>query len=207
MKQILQTKQTETGKTTIDTTNLHPVQAIKGFFTGKSISNEDLAAVKAYNAEFNNLRQAAIDAGKDVSNFKMTQEQTNAVMANASDNAKNIVAGADGAAVSIKGLEVSSKAATVAMRALSLAGNMLLVGLVTTAISKAITAYDNYKHRVENAQKSLDEFNESLKSQKQELSSQEDWINKNGSNYDSLSSGVNKYGKNISLTAEQFSIF
>lgn len=135
----------------------------------------------------------------------MTQEQTNAVMANASDNAKNIVAGADGAAVSIKGLEVSSKAATVAMRTLSLAGNMLLVGLVTTAISKAITAYDNYKHRVENAQKSLDEFNESLKSQKQELSSQEDWINKNGSNYDSLSSGVNKYGKNISLTAEQFS--
>ena len=93
------------------------------------------------------------------------------------------------------------------MKALSLAGNMLLVGLVTTAISKVITDYDNYKHRVENAQKSLDEFNEFLKSQKQELSSQEDWINKNGSNYDSLSSGVNKYGKNISLTAEQFLIF
>ena len=57
----------------------------------------------------------------------MTQEQTNAVMANASDNAKNIVAEADGAAISIKGLEASSKAATVAMKALSLAGNMLLV--------------------------------------------------------------------------------
>lgn len=206
---IAKTEQSETGKTYIKQTDIltHPIKAVKGFFTGKSISSEDLAAVKAYNAEFNNLRQSAINAGKDVSNFKMTQEQTNAVMANASDNAKNIVAGADGAAVSIKGLEVSSKAATVAMRTLSLAGNMLLVGLVTTAISKAITAYDNYKHRVENAQKSLDEFNESLKSQKQELSSQEDWINKNGSNYDSLSSGVNKYGKNISLTAEQFSIF
>lgn len=88
-------------------------------------------------------------------------------MANASDNAENIVDGVDGAAVSIKGLEASSKAATVAMKALSLAGNMLLVGLVTTAISKVITAYDNHKHRVENAQKSLDEFNESLKSQKQ----------------------------------------
>ena len=128
-------------------------------------------------------------------------------MANASDNAKNIVAGVDGAAVSIKGLEASSKAATVAMKALSLAGNMLLVGLLTTANSKVITAYGNYKHRVENAQKSLDEFNVSLKSQKKELSSQEDWINKNGSNYDSLSSGVNKYGKNISLIAEQFLIF
>lgn len=45
----------------------------------------------------------------------MTQEQTNAVMANASDNAKNIVAEADGAAISIKGLEASSKAATVAI--------------------------------------------------------------------------------------------
>lgn len=93
------------------------------------------------------------------------------------------------------------------MKALSLAGNMLLVGLLTTANSKVITAYGNYKHRVENAQKSLDEFNVSLKSQKKELSSQEDWINKNGSNYDSLSSGVNKYGKNISLIAEQFLIF
>lgn len=82
------------------------------------------------------------------------------------DNAKNIVAGVDGAAVSIKGLEASSKAATVAMKALSLAGNMLLVGLLTTANSKVITAYGNYKHRVENAQKSLDEFNVSLKSQK-----------------------------------------
>lgn len=201
---IAKTEQSETGKTYIKQTDIltHPIKAVKGFFTGKSISNEDLVAVKAYNAEFNNLRQAAIDAGKDVSNFKMTQEQTNAVMANASDNAKNIVAGADGAAVSINGLEKSSKAATIAMRALSIAGNMLLVGLVTTAISKAITAYDNYKHRVENAHKSLDEFNESLKSQKQELSSQEDWINKNGSNYDSLFNGVNKYGKNISLTAE-----
>ena len=47
----------------------------------------------------------------------MTQEQTNAVMANASDNAKNIVAGADGAAVSINGLEKSSKAAQIAMSA------------------------------------------------------------------------------------------
>lgn len=206
---IAKTEQSETGKTYIKQTDIltHPIKAVKGFFTGKSISDEDLSAIKAYNTEFNNLRQAAIDAGQDVSNFKMTQEQTNAVMANASDNAKNIVAGADGAAVSIKGLEASSKAATIAMRALSIAGNMLLVGLVTTAISKAITAYDNYKHRVENAQKSLDEFNESLKSQKQELSSQEEWINKNGSNYDSLSNGVNKYGKNISLTAEQFSIF
>ena len=206
---IAKTEQSETGKTYIQQANIRtrPIKTIKEFFTGKSISDEDLAAVKAYNAEFENLRQAAINAGQDVSNFKMTQEQTNAVMANASDNAKNIVAGVDGAAVSIKGLEASSKAATVAMKALSLAGNMLLVGLVTTAISKVITDYDNYKHRVENAQKSLDEFNESLKSQKQELSSQEDWINKNGSNYDSLSSGVNKYGKNISLTAEQFLIF
>lgn len=125
-----------------------------------------MSSIKAYNTEFNNLRQAAINAGKDVSNFKMTQEQTNAVMANASDNAKNIVASADGAAVSLGNLEVSAKAAIIAMKALSIAGNMLLVGLVTTAISKAITAYDNYKHRVENAQKSLDEFNESLKSQK-----------------------------------------
>lgn len=157
-KQILQTKQTETGKTTIDTTNLHPVRAIKGFFTGKSISDEDLAAVKAYNTEFNNLRQAAINAGKDVSNFKMTQEQTNAVMVNASDNAKNIVAGADGAAVSIKGLEASSKAATVAMKALSLAGNMLIVGLVTTAISKVITLYDDYKHKAENARNSSEKL-------------------------------------------------
>lgn len=139
MKQILQTKQTGTGKTTIDTTNLHPVQAIKGFFTGKSISNEDLAAVKAYNAEFENLRQAAINAGQGVSNFKMTQEQTNAVMANASDNAKNIVAGADGAAVSIKGLEASSNAAQIAMSAFNAVTNMAVTLFASFAINAAIS--------------------------------------------------------------------
>ena len=68
-----------------------------------------MSSIKAYNTEFNNLRQAAINAGKDVSNFKMTQAQTNAVMANASDNAKNIVASADGAAVSLGDLEFLQK--------------------------------------------------------------------------------------------------
>jgi len=185
------------------------IETIKKFFMGRNLdlNDDDIRSIKEYNTQFKTLQQEASAAGEDVSNFKMTQEQTNAVMANASNNVKNIVAGADGAAVSIKGLESSSKAAQIAMSALSLAGNMLLVGLVSTTITKVVTAYDNYKHRVENAQKSLDEFNESLKSQKQELSSQEDWINKNGSNYDSLSNGVNKYGKNISLTAEQFLIF
>ena len=42
-----------------------------------------------------------------MSDFKMTQEQTNAVMVNASDNAKNIVASADGAAVRIRGAGTS----------------------------------------------------------------------------------------------------
>lgn len=71
---IAKTEQSETGKTYIQQTNIRnrPIKTIKEFFTGKSISDEDLAAVKAYNAEFENLRQAAINAGQDVSNFKMT---------------------------------------------------------------------------------------------------------------------------------------
>lgn len=71
---IAKTEQSETGKTYIQQTNIRtrPIKTIKEFFIGKSISDEDLAAVKAYNAEFENLRQAAINAGQDVSNFKMT---------------------------------------------------------------------------------------------------------------------------------------
>lgn len=157
-----------------------------------------MSSIKAYNTEFNNLRQAAINAGKDVSNFKMTQAQTNAVMANASDNAKNIVASADGAAVSLGDLELSAKAAKIGLQALAMAENMIIGMLVAEAISKMISVIDDWIHAEEKAEEALqkaqstsDSYKSSLESTRQEQLKSAESISKLAGQYAQLSEGVN----------------
>lgn len=214
---IAKTEQSETGKTYIKQTDIltHPIKAVKGFFTGKSISDEDLSAIKAYNTEFNNLRQAAINAGQDVSNFKMTQEQTNAVMANASDNAKEIVIDADGAAVSLEELEKSSYAARIGLKALAMAENMIIGMVITEAISKMISVIDDWIHAEEKAEEALqkaqstsDSYKSSLESTRQEQLKSAESISKLAGQYAQLSEGVNTAtNDNISLSNEDYNEF
>lgn len=174
-----------------------------------------MSSIKAYNTEFNNLRQAAINAGKDVSNFKMTQEQTNAVMANASDNAKNIVASADGAAVSLGNLEVSAKAAKIGLKALAMAENMIIGMVVAEAISKMISVIDDWIHAEEKAEEALqkaqstsDSYKSSLESTRQEQLKSAESISKLAGQYAQLSEGVNTAtNDNISLSNEDYNEF
>ena len=99
----------------------------------------------------------------------MTQEQTNAVMVNASDNAKNIVASADGAAVSIKGLESSSKAAQVAMSAFSAATNMAITFFASFVINAAITYFNDLAHAEENAREESSKLTDTYESEQKDL--------------------------------------
>lgn len=99
----------------------------------------------------------------------MTQEQTNAVMANASDNAKNIVAGADGAAVSINGLEKSSKAAQIAMSAFNAVTNMAITLFASFAINAAISYFNNLAHAEENAREESSKLTDAYESEQKDL--------------------------------------
>mgnify|MGYP000988577616 CR=1 FL=1 len=84
-------------------------------------------------------------------------------------------------------------------------GSMAVSWAISEVISLAATAIDNYVNRVKYAKEALDDFSSSVKDQEGSLSSNEQWIEQNGDRYAELAKGVDDYGHNVSLTADEFS--
>lgn len=189
---IFKTITDELGNTKLSINN-----GFKGLFSGdffkkKSIlSDNDISAIQAYNAEIN----------RGVT----SQTAFYRTMQNASVEAQNMAASANGMVVNLEQIPKVSKAGQVALKGLAIAGNMLLSIGISFVISEGIKLIDNYIHRVDNAKDALEEFNSSVKEQKDNLSTQESWINENGKRFEELSQGVDEFGHNISLTTDEFS--
>lgn len=125
------------GKTVIQPNNF-----ISGLFNGdlfkkqtfslsEVLSTSDVDAIKAYN--------------KQIDNCVTSQTAFNRTMLNTSKEAQNVVAAANGNKVALDGLTKSSKAAELGMKALAMAGNMLLIYALTSAVDiiyKCATASD-----------------------------------------------------------------
>ena len=95
------------------------------------LSTSDVDAIKAYN--------------KQIDNCVTSQTAFNRTMLNTSKEAQNVVAAANGNKVALDGLTKSSKAAELGMKALAMAGNMLLIYALTSAVDiiyKCATASD-----------------------------------------------------------------
>jgi len=189
---IFKTITDELGNTKLSINNRFKGLFSGDFFKKKSIlSDDDISAIQAYNAEIN----------RGVT----SQTAFYRTMQNASVEAQNMAASANGMVVNLEQIPKVSKAGQVALRGLAMAGNIVAEILVGFVISKAVEGLDNYIHRVENAKNALDEFNSSVKEQQKDISSQESWISENGKQFEELSKGVDKYGHNISLTSDEFS--
>ena len=132
-------------KTMINTsgkTGIQPNNFISGLFNGdlfkkqtfslsEVLSTSDVDAIKAYN--------------KQIDNCVTSQTAFNRTMLNTSKEAQNVVAAANGNKVALDGLTKSSKAAELGMKALAMAGNMLLIYALTSAVDiiyKCATASD-----------------------------------------------------------------
>lgn len=134
---IFKTMTNTSGKTWIQPNNF-----ISGLFNGdlfkkqnfslsEVLSTSDVDAIKAYN--------------KQIDNCVTSQTAFNRTMLNTSKEAQNIVAAANGNKVALDGLTKSSKAAELGMKALAMAGNMLLIYALTSAVDiiyKCATASD-----------------------------------------------------------------
>ena len=95
------------------------------------LSISDVNAIKAYNEQ--------------IDNCVTSQTAFNRTMLNTSKDAQNFVAAANGNKVALDGLTKSSKAAELGMKALAMAGNMLLIYALTSAVDiiyKCATASD-----------------------------------------------------------------
>lgn len=123
-------------------TGIKPNNFISGLFNGdlfkkqnfslsEVLSTSDVDAIKAYN--------------KQIDNCVTSQTAFNRTMLNTSKEAQNIVAAANGNKVALDGLTKSSKATELGMKALAMAGNMLLIYALTSAVDiiyKCATASD-----------------------------------------------------------------
>lgn len=123
-------------------TGIQPNNFISGLFNGdlfkkqtfslsEVLSTSDVDAIKAYN--------------KQIDKCVTSQTAFNRTMLNTSKEAQNVVAAANGNKVALDGLTKSSKAAELGMKALAMAGNMLLIYALTSAVDiiyKCATASD-----------------------------------------------------------------
>lgn len=134
---IFKTMTNTSGKTAIQPNNF-----VSGLFNGdlfkkqtfslsEVLSISDVNAIKAYNEQ--------------IDNCVTSQTAFNRTMLNTSKDAQNFVAAANGNKVALDGLTKSSKAAELGMKALAMAGNMLLIYALTSAVDiiyKCATASD-----------------------------------------------------------------
>lgn len=123
-------------------TAIQPNNFVSGLFNGdlfkkqtfslsEVLSTSDVDAIKAYNEQ--------------IDNCVTSQTAFNRTMLNTSKDAQNVVAAANGNKVALDGLTKSSKAAELGMKALAMAGNMLLIYALTSAVDiiyKCATASD-----------------------------------------------------------------
>jgi hypothetical protein len=126
-----------------------------GLSDGTLLSESDVSAIKAYNAE--------IDA------CVTSQTAFNRTMLNASETAQNAVAAANGNTVALGEMTTASKAAEVGMKALSVAENMIATALISWAISEAITYLNDLAHAAENARQKSEELTSSYKDEKESI--------------------------------------
>lgn len=84
-------------------------------------------------------------------------------------------------------------------------GSMAVSWAIGEVLQLVITGVDHFVNSAKYAKEALDDFNDTVKEQQSSLSSQKDWIEKNGSQYEKLANGVDKYGHNVSLTSDEFS--
>ena len=71
----------------------------------------------------------------------------------------------------LKEMTIGAKAASVALKALSIAGNMIVMALISKGIEIAATAIDNYVHKAENATEAIENTMSAYESSQSDLES------------------------------------
>lgn len=192
---IFNTQDDEFGRMEI-TPNKNLLNILNGDFFKRQqlLPDSDIKAIEAYNTEIDKC------VGSQAAFYR--------TMLNASEEAQNIVAAADGGKIAIDGLTKASKAAELGMRGLALAGNMLASFLVSSFISLLINVanasdeiadsaaqignsfkettsdLDNYKTKVDELRNIIDDSSSSIadvqNARKELMSIQDDLIEKYG---------------------------
>lgn len=135
--------------------------SFKGMFNGdffkeqNLLSDSDISAIKAYNAE--------------IDKCVTSQTAFNRTMLNTSQQAQNVVVAANGNKVALEGMTKASKAAELGMKALSIAGNMIATMVISWVLSEAISWLNDLAHAEENARKRSEELTSSYEDERKNI--------------------------------------
>ena len=125
-------------------------------------------------------------------------------MSKSSETAKNLAKSAKGATVDINSIPKASKAAAAGMKALSVAGNMLVSMGIAFAITKIIEGIQWLATASERAKEAAAELTDELNAQKTTIEGNVSTISGLEDEFERLSKGVDDYGANISLSADEY---
>lgn len=171
---IIKTITDDLGKTKLSINS-----GLKGLFSGdffkqtSILSDSDIAALKAYNAE--------IERGVSPTTA------INRTMQDASKTAVNMAKAANGAAVNIEAIGTTSKAATVATKALAIAGNMIAMWAISEVIQliySCATATDRLKESAEKLGSQFSSTKSDIEDYKSQIKDLYDTINDSTSSYE-----------------------
>lgn len=175
------------------------------FFKKKSVlSDEDISALEAYNNRIDQSynAQSAFDlelkkASPIAQNYAKAAIESAKGMDNLSEKAK-------ASKVNIENVATTSKAATVGLKALSVIGNIALNVLASIAISAIISGIDKLVHAQENAIKKAEETLSAFNETRESLQNNKKTVDSVASDYQKLSTGVDEFGRNVSLTTTEY---
>lgn len=105
----------------------------------------------------------------------------------------------------IKAQTFSAKAGKVALQALAMAGNMIAMWGISKGLELAVKGIDELAHSAEHCKERVDELMSNYKSALDKANSNAKTIEDLAGRYEELSKGVNNFGENVSLTAEEYS--
>lgn len=104
----------------------------------------------------------------------------------------------------LKANTVSAKAQSAAIKGASIALNMLAGIAIAAAISAVISGIDNLIHRTEKIKESAAEAQDAIRNAQDTLKTMSDTIAENKDRFLELSEGVDKFSRNVKLSAEDY---
>ena len=176
------------GKTKIEDV----ASGIKGLFTSQ-FTKDDMIAFENYNDAYSKLVEQAKAAGRSIDDVRLTQEQTNNIMKNASKNAQNYANSLNGLSINMKNVSTASKAMQALSKGFSMLKGMgvgLAVSYVISGLIENIVKWKNeekdkiesankeIKQEIENLEESIEKHEKLISTYKDEIDSLNDLQNK-----------------------------
>lgn len=166
---------------------------LTGLFSGQNVTNTDIKNIKAMDAAMKNGATTA----------QAWQDNMTGCTVAAKQQAKQCLMSKGSLvdlASSMKSTTIAAKAAELGMKALSIAGNMVLSFL----ISEVVTYLFTYNQRIEESIQKSKELQEEYRNFAKESADSINSLESQETEFRRLSKGVDDYGKNISLSSDEY---